>query len=888
MQNFNEIAGNTPFFDEATGRLIGDIAPNADVTKEPTGFPNRVDSTFSFNDGTRTFTIQPVGVSFDYWQQSVKHTVSTTKTIVLPNTTAKYFIYFDGTETLGQTIVFDDSVLNDKVLVAVVYYNATTGKGEFILDERHGLTMDWATHFHLHNSFGTRYYGGFGLSYIIGDGSLDSHAQIALGSGTIADEDIPTTIVDSATPSAFFEQVLSPIALIPNVYILGSHEWQKDTATNYPFKLATGVPQYNLNTLGTWTLEDVTDGNYFAAWIFVINEINTPIISIVGTRQDTSLADAKNNNTYGSIDWGDLPSQEYKVLYRLIYKYDTSYSNTTKVALIEVEDIRGAVDAVLNSSTLSPVSDHGSLVGLNDDDHPQYHNDTRGDLRYYTQTQSNLNYEPKNSNIQSHISNTSNPHNVTKTQVGLGSVDNVQQYPNSNPSGFETPTQLNTRDTNNRDRTNHTGTQIASTISDFASTVRGVTLTGLAAFTNVAITAADTILSAFARLQGQINAKANISGQTFTGSISATNLSNTNTGDETTLSIQTKRPLKTVNGNSLEGAGNVVVNVSGLTVTNPSNATLIQSASGTGGVANGTNYVDGTNISISFPALPVGATIVSSEVLITYTSNNPSYLSELLVRMTPPNSAQQSDLEPLIANVSGTVNDIVLANFTTEDPVGSWLFEFRDTFNDTGVDVNITDITINTTYTLDTNLFDFDGIIQAKKFIGDGSQLTNLPQHVQLVKAYLTQTQAITTTTPNTLTNHVFIIPPQKTLSLQGVLIFTSGANNTGAYYGVLVTQPTGADGNAIGSFSIGVTVSSSAANSELRDGDAINVAGAGSLESGVLGTASTGGNNSGNMILNVTNTSTNVSTVVEIRFRSETGTAVTAQIGTMATGLIG
>lgn len=34
-------------------------------------------------------------------------------------------------------------------------------------------------------------------------------------------------------------------------------------------------------------------------------------------------------------------------------------------------------------------------------------------------------YEPANSNIQSHISNTSNPHSVTKSQVGLGSVENT-------------------------------------------------------------------------------------------------------------------------------------------------------------------------------------------------------------------------------------------------------------------------------------------------------------------------------------------------------------------------------------------------------------------------------------------------------------------------------
>jgi hypothetical protein len=33
------------------------------------------------------------------------------------------------------------------------------------------------------------------------------------------------------------------------------------------------------------------------------------------------------------------------------------------------------------------VTDHGALTGLGDDDHTQYHNDTRGDARYYTQTQ---------------------------------------------------------------------------------------------------------------------------------------------------------------------------------------------------------------------------------------------------------------------------------------------------------------------------------------------------------------------------------------------------------------------------------------------------------------------------------------------------------------------
>ena len=43
--------------------------------------------------------------------------------------------------------------------------------------------------------------------------------------------------------------------------------------------------------------------------------------------------------------------------------------------------------------------------------------------------------------------------------------------------------------------------------------------------------------------------------------ITVSNQSGTNTGDETTLTIQNKRPLKTVNGNSLEGVGDIPINV---------------------------------------------------------------------------------------------------------------------------------------------------------------------------------------------------------------------------------------------------------------------------------------------------------------------------------------
>jgi hypothetical protein len=110
------------------------------------------------------------------------------------------------------------------------------------------------------------------------------------------------------------------------------------------------------------------------------------------------------------------------------------------------------------------VPDHGTLPGLGDDDHPQYLNESRHDSLPFD-----------------------NPHNVSKAQVGLGSVDDTSdldkpistatqaaldlKYDASNPNGYETPAQLNARDTANRDRANHTGTQLANTIVDFAAQV---------------------------------------------------------------------------------------------------------------------------------------------------------------------------------------------------------------------------------------------------------------------------------------------------------------------------------------------------------------------------------------------------------------------------------
>jgi hypothetical protein len=125
--------------------------------------------------------------------------------------------------------------------------------------------------------------------------------------------------------------------------------------------------------------------------------------------------------------------------------------------------------------------------------------------------------------IDSHIGNTANPHNTTAAQVGADPAGTataavaahvVAADPHPN---YETTTELNARDTANRNRSNHTGMQLAATISDLATAVLGVVLTGISFATSTAVVATDSILIAIGKLQAQITTLFNRNIATGTG-----------------------------------------------------------------------------------------------------------------------------------------------------------------------------------------------------------------------------------------------------------------------------------------------------------------------------------------------------------------------------------
>ena len=202
------------------------------------------------------------------------------------------------------------------------------------------------------------------------------------------------------------------------------------------------------------------------------------------------------------------------------------------------------------------------------------------------------------STAYNHSQTTGNPHNTTKSDIGLGSVDNTSDL--NKPVSNATQTALD-------NKVNKNPEIVSSTKTKITYDSKGLVIDGDDATT---IDINDSIDRRYVT-DVQLNTIQNTSG--------------INTGDETTLSIQTKRPLKTIKGESLEGVGNInlikddvgLSNVPNIDATNRANhigtqlSTTISDLQETVEDTIGTKVKAGTNVSVSYNDT-TGETTISS------------------------------------------------------------------------------------------------------------------------------------------------------------------------------------------------------------------------------------------------------------------------------------
>jgi hypothetical protein len=350
-----------------TAALLNDVA-GANPSGEPIGFPDKSQTTITFDSGIRTFSITPTGASFDVYCKGVKYTYTTVQLVTIPNTTGLHFIYFNASGVLSTQMSY--FTWEEHAPTAYVYWNATTQQAIYFGDERHGITLDWQTHEYLHRTRGAAIANGFAASgyTTTGTGATNADAQIDIAGGTFFDEDMQVDIVSTNSPVAgTWQQDLSGPARIPVMYLSGA-AWVIDSPTDFPFKVVSSVPQYNLLSGSTWSTASVANNSYFVSWILATNNLTYPVISIISQAPTNQLSVAEAM-TFEGLNLNGFPSVEFRPLHKVIYQYKDGFANSVKSSTIAVYDLRSISSAGVAAAL---VQDHGNLSGLTDDDHPQY------------------------------------------------------------------------------------------------------------------------------------------------------------------------------------------------------------------------------------------------------------------------------------------------------------------------------------------------------------------------------------------------------------------------------------------------------------------------------------------------------------------------------------
>lgn len=159
-------------------------------------------------------------------------------------------------------------------------------------------------------------------------------------------------------------------------------------------------------------------------------------------------------------------------------------SNVTESSTVDATIIAGAD----GTDGVDGVTDHGALTGLADDDHTQYHNDTRGDARYFTQAQVTSSLASKSDTGHTHTASNVTDFDTEVSNNADVAANTTARHTHSNKAvldattasfltadetkldGIATGATANSSDATLLARANHTGTQTLSTISDVTAT----------------------------------------------------------------------------------------------------------------------------------------------------------------------------------------------------------------------------------------------------------------------------------------------------------------------------------------------------------------------------------------------------------------------------------
>lgn len=312
------------------------------LSHDVTGFPDRTSSTISFNTSTRTFALSPTGANFTIYYRGKDYRISSTKTLVLANTSGGHYIGYDYNS--GNLIDLGaQPTISSSILVAYIYWNASDSAAVIFADERHSTARDTTWHHYQHTTVGAIWKSGGDATYTINNTNT---VQVGLTDLVLADEDIEHNITHNSTPTGYYDQILNTAANLPILYLSGT-VYKQTTPTTVPWYPSSTRAYYNPVSGGSGSLAVAASNDLFLVyWLVATNDMTYPVKLIMGRGTYASYGEAETENF---DDYG-LPMPEIAPMYKFVLKTSNTYTqNTARVNIVGVRELFGNQNARGNS-----------------------------------------------------------------------------------------------------------------------------------------------------------------------------------------------------------------------------------------------------------------------------------------------------------------------------------------------------------------------------------------------------------------------------------------------------------------------------------------------------------------------------------------------------------
>ena len=297
----DKVAGkdlSTNDYDNTEKANVAKAMLNIQLSKDYTGFDNPDLVEVDYDSTARTVTVTTNGAKLYY--QGTEVAIGATHTSVEHGTDlGAYFYYHNGTSFVWSNTQWTFDIIQ----IALIQYKTAYKIG---FRECHGF-MPWLVHEECHFTIGTYLQSGADAtagSYVLNNTTATNKRPV-FETANIKDEDL-LSIIASVSSGSYCHSYLTGSAV--KVY----------TTDQIDFIVQNGtIPQYNLNTGGTWSTVDFTSNNDYGA-VFVMA---TPVT-------------------------GDVDSQKYRYLF--VQPQTVSASITTIQALTPNNLTHGEAAALLS------------------------------------------------------------------------------------------------------------------------------------------------------------------------------------------------------------------------------------------------------------------------------------------------------------------------------------------------------------------------------------------------------------------------------------------------------------------------------------------------------------------------------------------------------------